>query len=130
MEEYSYKIYMNSYIDDYENGEVDGSYSSNLIEDGIARDKDVLVHKVAEFKSQYLPGTQVWIDDSMVHGDMMMVHCSDGYFHKPTDEEVEKWKKGEQRLWNVEYCMHISVVRPIEEDELEDVLNGEVEIAE
>ena len=124
MKDFLYKIYENTYQDDYEHGEINGTYSSIFIEEGKVSGIEALAKRVGQFKYDYAQGEdpKIWIDDNFVHTDMMMTADEDGCFYKPSDDEVEAWKKGDATLYNVEYCMHIYMIETLSQDELTTAL--------
>ena len=103
------------YKDDYEEGEVFVTFQTISL--GTKQTSD-LTKAIREFVKAYGDKDgKVFVDDDVIHMDFMK--CPDDYgWREPTEKEVEKWKKGELDLYNVEYQMRVWEMRPIEDEEL------------
>ena len=103
------------YKDDYEEGEVFGTFQTISL--GTKQTSD-LAKAIHEFVDAYGDKDgKVFVDDNVIHMDF--TKCPDDYgWREPTEKEVEKWKKGELDLYNVEYQMRVWEMRPIEDEEL------------
>ena len=113
---YNVQIIESFYKDDYEDGEVLGTFSTVTLE---TKQTDDVKKAIADFAARYGDKDgKVFIDDDIIHMDFMK--CPDDYgWRDPTDEEVEKWKKGEYELYNVEYQMRVWEMKPVEAEKLE-----------
>lgn len=115
MEEKLYRIQTTEcfYEDDWEDGEVRGSFTIIPMETTTSKDPS---KDIAEFAKNFSEDGKVYVDDDFVHTDSMMMPNEDGYgWRKPTEEEIEKWKKREINLYNVEYQLRVWEMTPIDD---------------
>lgn len=107
------------YEDNYKTGEVDGSFYLTPLNSWISKNpKD----DIREFAQEYSNDGKIFVDDDIIHVDHMLMRDTEGAggFYKPTEEDIEMWKAGKINLFNVEYQMNISEMRPIIDDELKE----------
>lgn len=108
------------YKDDYEEGEVSGTFQTIPLSTKPTTD---LAKAIREFADAYGDKDgKVYVDDDVIHMDFMKCTDDSGCWRDPSEKEVEKWKKGEYELYNVEYQMRVWEMRPIEDKELREKL--------
>ena len=126
---YEYSICECSYQDDYEEGEVNGTFNVCTIDHGTTTD---LKKTIADFKMKYAAdsslndGEKIWLDEDFIHTDDMKA-AGDWGWRKPTEAEIELWKKGKFELWNVEWQLRFKEVRAVPESILKKAAKGLVE---
>ena len=112
---YQVQIIEAYYEDDYENGEVDGTFQAIPLSTTTTDDP---AEAVAAFAQLHGTDGKVWVDDDMVHADSMKTATGYGW-RKPTEQEIAAWTRGEMKLWNVEHQLKIRELTPVEGEQLE-----------
>ena len=99
------------YQDDYTEGEIEGTYGI----DEIAQESfDSLEAAVKWFRGQYDGEMDAW--DNVVCIGLPPQAEGDYCFTDAMQSDIEEWKLGKRKLWNVEYQMRLSVTEPLTVD--------------
>lgn len=121
MGNYIYKIYEQSYEDEWENGEIEKTFSS------------IEVHKSTPFntlKEAVKNALETWgklgqIEDISeeryvlcLSSELKAVH--NNYLQDPTPEEMKAWKAGKINLLSVEHIAYFEYIENVEYDNVSD----------
>ncbi len=122
---YLVKVFENVYKDNWEEGEVFGSYQRCLMYQTETED---LKKAVKDFADRYLRhDKKLYITDNFIHIDFTAKNTTHE-FVLPTEEDIEKWKKDEIDLWNVEYMMDITKIEEATTAEILDAVGKDINI--
>ena len=113
-----------SYKDNFENGEVDGTYQFTDIAEKVF---DTIEEAVKWFKDNYESSAEdcfIFHEDNNVYAPRpMQTVDSDGSFMDASEATLEKWKDGKIDLYDVEYVLVLHKMTPVDDEDLEKVLN-------
>ena len=121
LKKFFFQLFEVWYEDDYEEGQV-GPFNEVKFESGT---KDTLKECLDYLKDNYGENYPLEIiEDNKVVCPVAMRTNGHYGFERATEEEIEKWKAGKIKLFNVEYQMKIYKIDPVSEEELEKELNN------
>lgn len=104
------KIYVDVYEDDYEQGQGKNvnSYKVNWLNDPQVKASDLVKYLSEELYLSENPNDYVITDDVIIHTDQLQ--DEDG-IHVNDEATLERWKKGEEKLYNAHYTIAIEAVK-------------------
>lgn len=112
-----------SYKDNFELGEVQGTYQNCLLSTKTTTDlKKAVADFIEDFKF-YCDSGEVSVDGNVASMFAMKTVDVDGCWCTPTNEEIGKWKRGELDLWYVECCMTVHEMTVVEDKELQSIVD-------
>ena len=112
-----------SYRDNFELGEVMGTYQNCRLSTKTTTDLKKAVADFIEDYKFYCDSGEVSVDGNVVSMFAMKTVDVDGSWCTPTSEELEKWRRGELDLWNVECCMTVHEIYAVEDKELQSIVD-------
>ena len=115
----------NFYLDDYNDGEVDGSFQINLIEQKFFSSiKEAVRHFYDQFGGSSRGIYKLNEETGVRFGISFMARSGEYGFEELTESEIEMFKNGEIRVYNVEYLAKIEEIKQVEDNDVNNALEG------
>ena len=118
-------IYERSYLDDYNNGQIYGTFNSSLLYEKIFRTiQGALRHFNEEFEGSRRGIFKINDGISIMFRISFMAKEDQSGFEEATESEIELFEKGKIQLYNVEYIATVSEIKSVSEEEIDNALDG------
>ena len=118
-------IYERSYLDDYNNGKIYGTFNSSLLYEKIFRTiRGALRHFNEEFEGSRRGIFKINDDINIMFRISFMAKKDQSGFEEATESEIELFEKGKIQLYNVEYIATVSKIKSVSEEEINNALEG------
>ena len=123
-----FKVFDQNYKDNYDEGEVDRTFTSECIFSKTFFDEcsiENLLKKATDFIIKHFPvNNDFEISDNKIYFCFPMQSLNSyNEFKNATDEELENWKNGKIDLYNREIVVEFYIINEIESNLLEKVMN-------
>ena len=118
-------IYERSYLDDYNNGQIYGTFNSSLLYEKIFRTiQGALRHFNEEFEGSRRGIFKINDGVDIMFSISFMAKEDQSGFEEATESEIELFEKGKIQLYNVEYIATVSEIKSVSEEEIDNALEG------
>lgn len=118
-------IYERSYLDDYNNGQIYGTFNSSLLYEKIFRTiQGALRHFHDEFEGSRRGIFKINDGVDIMFRISFMMKKDQSGFEEATESEIELFEKGKIQLYNVEYIATVSEIKSVSEEEINNALDG------
>ena len=97
----------NWYEDDWEQGEVDGTFGTDVIEKKVVKSPE----EALELFKKHAYGTSKYDTDG---GKLYAGWMIDKDNNIPSESQIEEWKAGKRHLYNYEVALHVAKLEDID----------------
>lgn len=106
------------YEDDYEKGEVTGTYHCFELESKCFNSAE---EAMSHFKKYYGIG-EITLEDGMIYSGANQIYGSNDFLRDPRENEINAWKNGELNLYAVVNEMKLYKLEDIADEELKKLV--------
>ncbi len=109
------------YEDDYEEGEVTGTYNLFELESKCFSSAEEAMNY---FKKHYGIG-EITLEDGIIYSGANQIYGNNDFLREPRESEIKAWKNGELNLYMVEYELKLYKLEEVADEELEKLVKEE-----
>lgn len=127
-EHYAVSIVEQSYKDNWESGEIEGTFQSVDLNDGhvFETPQEALRYFYNNYRGDLYGVYMIDDDETVKYGICSTAYAGQCGFEPANEEQLEAWKEGKIDLYNVEYILLINKVEAVKKIDLSN-LGFEVE---